>query len=172
MTTSDRPRAWNSTLPVRGEAMKRAPFKARPREVKVTGTLSPLRTRPQRAGRAESFPPDVAALIDARDPWCMHCGATENLQRHHRRIRGIGGDGRDHTHCACAGVRLCVLCHVPWAHLKRRESEAEGFVIPRSELEPWRRPLLIRTSPSSGLMAWHLCDGSRVYEMPEGALAA
>ena len=114
----------------------------------------------------------MAVLIDARDPWCIHCGSPRNLQRHHRRIRGHGGDSRPHTHCACDGVRLCILCHVPWAHRERREAEAEGVVIPRSELEPWRRPLMIHTAADSGFMAWPTCDGRYVTDMPEGALAA
>jgi hypothetical protein len=114
----------------------------------------------------------IAALIDARDPWCVHCGSPHDLQRHHRRIRGMGGDGRDHTHCPCNGVRICGRHHVPFAHLQRRESEAEGLVIPRGELLPWRVPLLVHTSEHGGFMAQHLCDGSRVTERPEGALEA
>jgi len=124
------------------------------------------------SGRRESFPPAVAALIDARDPWCVHCGSPRDLQRHHRRIRGYGGDGRDHTHCACNGVRLCILCHVPWAHLRRREAEAEGIVIPRAETDPWRRSLMVHTEADSGFTAWPTCDGRYVTEMPEGAMAA
>ena len=72
-------------------------------------TASPA-SAPRARSRAESFPPAVAALLAARDPWCVHCGSPYDLQNHHRRIRGIGGDSRPHTHCACNGVRLCILC--------------------------------------------------------------
>jgi hypothetical protein len=30
-------------------------------------------------------------LIEARDPYCYHCGETNDLQIHHRRNRGMGG---------------------------------------------------------------------------------
>lgn len=126
------------------------------------------KSAPRTRGRAESFPAVVAALLAARDPWCVHCGSPNDLQNHHRRIRGIGGDGRDHTHCACNGVRLCILCHVPWAHtVGRREAEAEGVIIPRSEPEPWRQPLMVHTAADSGMTVFLTCDGRYVTEPQE-----
>jgi hypothetical protein len=114
----------------------------------------------------------VAALIDARDQWCVKCGTPYNLHRHHRRIKGIGGDGRDHTDCACNGVRLC-LEHHEWAHSAkgRREAEAEGLIIPRSETAPWRRTLMVHTEADSGFTGYPTCDGGWVFEAPEGAAA-
>ena len=69
-------------------------------------------------------------------------------------------------------MRLCVLCHVPWAHLKRREAEAEGIVIPRAETDPWRHAFMVHTEAGSGFMAWPTYEGRLVNAMPEGALAA
>lgn len=124
------------------------------------------------SGRAETFPPEVAALLADRDPWCVHCGSPYDLQNHHRRIRGSGGDPRSHTHCACNGVRLCALCHVPWAHTEgRREAGAQGIVIPRSETAPWRRALMVHTAADSGFTGYPTCDGGWVLEAPAGAVA-
>lgn len=124
------------------------------------------------SGRAESFPRKVAALIDARDKWCVKCGSPRDLHRHHRRIKGIGGDGRDHTDCACNGVRLC-LEHHEWAHSAKGRllAEAEGLIIPRSEAAPWRRSLMVHTSADSGFTAYPTCDGGWVFETSEGAVA-
>jgi len=122
--------------------------------------------------RDESFPPDVAALIDARDPWCIHCGSPRDLQRHHRRIRGIGGDGRDHTHCACNGVRVCAAEHA-WIHDTaegRREAEAEGLIIPRSTLEPWTLAVLVHLEEDrGGQHKYPTCDGRWADDLSEVA---
>ena len=123
------------------------------------------------SGTGETFPPAVAALIDARDPWCVHCGSPDNLQRHHRRIKGHGGDPRPHTQCACNGVRLCLLCHVPWAHeAGRREAEAEGLIIPRSVLEPWTVSVLVHTA-DGGQTKYPSCTGEWLDYVPEAGAA-
>ena len=45
-------------------------------------------------------------MLQARDPWCYHCGATEDLVPHHRRNRGHGGskllDRADNLILVCA----------------------------------------------------------------------
>ena len=113
------------------------------------------------SGRRESFPPAVAALIDARDLWCIHCGSPRDLQRHHRRIKGMGGDPRPHTDCACVGVRICLTCH-DWAHSGkgRREAEAEGLIIPRSTVRPWTLSVLVHIEADiGGLLKYPSCDG-------------
>ena len=113
------------------------------------------------SGRRESFPPAVAALIDARDPWCIHCGSPRDLQRHHRRIKGIGGDPRPHTDCSCVGVRICLACH-DWAHSSkgRREAGAEGLIIPRSTVRPWTLGVLVHLEDDrGGLLKYPSCDG-------------
>ena len=126
------------------------------------------------SGRHESFSPAVAALIDARDPWCIHCGSPRDLQRHHRRIKGIGGDPRPHTDCSCVGVRICLTCH-DRAHSGkgRREAEAEGLIIPRSTVEPWTLSVLVHLEEDrGGLNLWPLCDGTWGYAPPAGLIAA
>jgi hypothetical protein len=122
------------------------------------------------SGRSKPFPPAVAALLDARDPWCVHCGSVDGLQRHHRRLKGIGGDGRDHTQCACNGVRLCWLCH-SWAHSGKGQGEAraEGLIIARATLEPFRESVLARLKGDvGGLNLWPQCDGTWAYGPPAG----
>jgi hypothetical protein len=157
--------SWSRTVPLLSPGLAGAEW--------VDGKSAAAKGTRTTSGRAESFPPAVAALLAARDPWCVHCGSPFNLQNHHRRLKGSGGDPRPHTHCACNGVRLCLLCHVPWAHTAgRREAGAEGIVIPRSETGPWRRPLMVHTAADSGFMAWPTCDGLYVTVKPEGALAA
>ena len=124
------------------------------------------------SGRRESFPRAVAALIDARDPWCVHCGSPRDLQRHHRRIKGQGGDPRPHTDCACNGVRICLACH-DWAHSGngRAEAEAEGLIIPRATTEPWTESVLVHT-PDGGMTRWAWCDGMyRDYPQPSEVAA-
>ena len=138
----------------------------------LSAKTAATRSTPTTSGRAESFPPLVAALIDIRDRWCVKCGSPSDLHRHHRRIKGIGGDSRPHTDCACNGILLC-LGHHEWAHSGkgRREAEAEGLIIPRSETAPWRHPLMVHTAAGSGFTGWPACDGRYLYEAPEGAVA-
>lgn len=124
-------------------------------------------------GRAGSFPAAVAALIDARDPWCVHCGSSDGLQRHHRRGKGHGGDPRPHTDCACNGVRLCWVCH-SWAHTSGRiKAEAEGLIIPRAAVLPFTLSFLFHAEEDgSGICVWPTCDGGWVFDDPAGAGAA
>ena len=113
------------------------------------------------SGRAHGFPPAVAALLDARDPWCIYCGSPRDLKRHHRRLKGIGGDGRDHTQCACNGVRLCADHHAR-AHsgIGQNEARDEGLIVPRSTLEPFRASVLVHLeADSGGLLKYPSCDG-------------
>lgn len=115
------------------------------------------------------FPPGVLALLAERDPWCVYCGSPYGLQNHHRRIRGIGGDGRDHAHCACNGVRLCAANHA-WIHdtaVGRNTAEAEGLIIPRSTLEPWTESVLVHLEDDrGGMRKYPTCDG-RWADEPE-----
>jgi len=132
----------------------------------------PLKSSP-RAGSgslARPFPPAVAALLDARDAWCVHCGSMDHLQRHHRRGKGIGGDPRPHTQCACNGIRLCWLCH-SWAHESgRAEAAEEGLIIPRITAAPCTVAVLVHTEQDGGdFRAWPACDGGWLFDAPDGA---
>jgi hypothetical protein len=125
------------------------------------------------SGRPHGFPPDVLALLDARDPWCVHCGLADGLQHHHRRLKGIGGDGRDHTQCACNGLRLCWLCH-SWAHSGngQREARAEGLIIPRVTLEPFTADVLVHLRGDvGGQRKFPTCDGQWLDCAPERGAA-
>jgi len=35
--------------------------------------------------------PSIRKQLEARDPWCWHCGEHNDLIIHHRRNRGMGG---------------------------------------------------------------------------------
>ena len=123
------------------------------------------------SGRPKGFPADVLALLDARDPWCIHCGSVDGLQHHHRRLKGIGGDGRDHTQCACNGVRLSWLCH-SWAHSGsgQREAKAEGLIISRFTLEPFAVDVLAHLRGDvGGQRKFPTCDGRWADEPEEMA---
>jgi len=163
MTLPRSPLRDPSSYKTLGSSPRTSPLRPRPASTPETGAArkgsSPSRPKP--------FPPAVAALLDARDPWCVHCGSPDGLQRHHRRLKGIGGDGRDHTQCACNGVRLCWLCHSRAHRDARGEAETEGLIIPRSTLEPWTVSVLVHLEEDrGGLDLWPLCDGTWGYAHP------
>ena len=138
------------------------------RRAREGSAQKPSATRTPVSGSRESFPPAIAALIDARDAWCIHCGTPRGLQRHHRRIKGFGGDPRPHTDCACNGVRICATCH-DWAHSGdgRREAEAEGLIIPRVTAAPWTLPVLVHLEEDAGgQRKFPSCDGRWLDYMP------
>jgi hypothetical protein len=138
---------------------------------RADGKSSARKAGSSTSSRAEPFPPAVAAQIDARDPWCVHCGSPDGLQRHHRRGKGVGGDPRACTQCACNGARLCWLCH-SWAHTEGRvEAEAEGLIISRATTQPRTESVLVHTSEDGGVRKWPLCDGTYADEQP-GSVAA
>jgi len=115
----------------------------------------------------------VAALLAERDPWCVYCGSPFNLQNHHRRLKGIGGDGRDHTQCACNGVRLCADHHA-WAHsgIGQNEARDEGLIIPRATTEPWTLSVLVHLEDDrGGMRKWPSCSGGWLDYMPESGAA-
>jgi hypothetical protein len=109
-----KPRSWNSTLPQRTSGLKRSSLERRtgltPRQLtgeescrKAARLLEAGRTPPERRPPKrppESFPRAVCRLVDRRETrlygirCCIHCGTSHGLHRHHRRIKGGGGDPR------------------------------------------------------------------------------
>jgi len=123
----------------------------------------------------EAFSPAVAALLDARDRWCVLCGTASGLHRHHRRIRGHGGDPRPHTDCACVGVRICWRDHarIHDTAAGRRLAQAEGLIIPRATVLPGTVSVLVHLeADAGGLQQWPSCDGRWLDHAPGGVSAA
>ncbi len=131
----------------------------------------------RRASGAHAIPRKVCRQVDKRDTWngtrcCVKagCGKPGLLHRHHRRIKGAGGDPRAHTDCACNIVTLCGEHH-EWAHRNRREAEAEGLIISAEVTEPGLHPVMVGTE-NSGVTAWPTCDGRWITEAPAARGAA
>ena len=127
----------------------------------------------------DTIPLKVRRLVDARDSvdgvrLCVCCGKPGAIHRHHRRIKGIGGDSRPHTDCCCAIVSLCQGCHF-WCHtIGRVFAEAEGFIIPGAEIFPGAISVLVHSEgDTSGQEAWSTCSGEWSDKAPgEGLVAA
>lgn len=124
------------------------------------------------SSRRESFPPRVCRLVDDRDTQldgrrrCLRCPATTRLQRHHRRIKGMGGDTRPCTDCPCNAVTLCQACHA-WAHANRAEAELLGLIVPASTAAPGLHPVTAQWNGAE-VIQFPTCDGRWI---PEGAAA-
>lgn len=129
----------------------------------------PKRSAPK---AARPFPPDVADALDERDERCQRCGSTEELERHHRRLKGIGGSRGRHTQCTCNGVRLCRSCH-RWAHGKDRpEAEAQGFIVSQSVDEPRSVSVMRFAAADGGATQFPTCDGQWVSTAAQARVAA
>lgn len=182
---NDRPRAWNSTLPVPESPLRRKHWlNSGPVDRAESTAPEPLRTRNLRAVAGGSgtggntIPDAVLKLVDDRDGhFCVRCGRyREVIEHHHRRIKGYGGDTREHAECPCCIVSLCPwwsesACH-PWAHANRVEAEAEGLIIPRAAEFPFLYSVLVHSQfDGSGHMAWPTCEGRWDANEPEGTIA-
>lgn len=82
-----------------------------------------------------AVPAKTRKLIEARDDHCFHCGATEELQIHHRRNRGIGGskllDTPDNLMRVCAPYNFGMESDVTVA----RQARAWNHKLPIWEKE-------------------------------------
>ena len=124
--------------------------------------------RKEAAAKPDTFSAAVCDLIDARDGddsgavlvrLCQCCGSTRNLHRHHRRGKDAGGSGnRPHTHCACNGVTLCLVCHGE-VHAHPEQSEAEGWIVSQSEDEPGSVGVMRFAAAEGGATQFASCDG-------------
>jgi hypothetical protein len=135
--------------------------------------------RKDTGSQQKPFPLPVRALLDARDislldmeRCCQMCAATENLERHHRRGKGMGGSqGRPHAQCACNGVVLCRRHH-RWVHRAgRREAEAEGFIVSQAEDFPGSVSVMRFAEAGGGASQFPSCDGRWLDEAEIGAAA-
>lgn len=136
-----------------------------------------------RPAAAHPFPAAVATLIDARDVdlltgerCCQSCGSTENLERHHRRLKGMGGsDDRAHAQCACNGLTLCRREHRGRNGVHRgirKLAEAMGFIVPQQVDEPGQVGVMRFAATEGGATQFATCDGRWVTEAPAGAHSA
>lgn len=124
--------------------------------------------KPRASVSGNTIPPKVCEQVDERDGrQCVKCGSRRNLHRHHRRLKGSGGDTGPHTDCACNIVTLCDACHY-WAHvLDRKSAEGEGLILPRSTREPWRHGVMVHSEADAGATKWPTCDGDYTDEPEE-----
>ena len=162
----------NAPMP-RGEGPKRKTRLAPVSPLKRGGALSRSRlqrngTPKPRGGRKDTIPPRVRKMVARRDEWsCARCGTMKDLEQHHRRIKGIGGDTRPHTECPCNIVVLCARCHF-WCHRAGRAvAEVQGLVVPRGTLLPGS----VHVKVCGEAVAWLTCDGKRALIPPEEAAA-
>jgi len=138
-----------------------------------TGRARPLATvtrLPAAATRA-AIPARVRAAVAARDnDLCVRCCSARDLQQHHRRIKGHGGDRRPHTDCPCNIITLCSFggCH-EWAHQAGRlRAVTEGLIVPSVTALPGLLPVTLY-GVSRGAVAWPSCDGTWETRCPDGA---
>lgn len=199
MTASDRPRAWNSTLPARaaglsrsrrlpsGEAssvplrastLTRQPWSRKVPAATESGAVAVLRTPPR---RRDTIPPKVRKAVNGRDQrWCLFHGGyfpDGGIHLHHRRLKQVGGTSAEHGDCCCAIVSVCWECHarIHDTASGRLEAEARGFIVPAATAEPWRFPVLVHgEAGGGGIKAWPTCEGGRdgwIFTDPNGVAA-
>lgn len=126
--------------------------------------------KPRVSVSGNTIPPKVCRQVDKRDGrLCVNCGSAQSVHRHHRRIKGQGGDTRPHTDCACNIVPLCAMCHF-WAHvLDVTAAKAKGLILPRATTEPWKHGVMVLSEAGNGATRWPLCDGEYADEPQEMA---
>ena len=167
---------------------RRTPLRAKTRIARVTPMVrTAIQKRredtckqvPRIRWRKDTIPPEVRCQVDVRDSvdgvrHCVLCGLSDvTLHRHHRRLKGIGGDRRACTDCACNIITLCSGCHY-WAHvIGRYDAEAEGFIVSGAEVSPGSISVLVHsTGDLSGSEAWPTCSGEWSDHAPGELVAA
>ena len=151
-------------------------FHVRKRRAVTVASMAAAVSKP--APHKDTIPPKVRRLVDTRDSvngvrLCVLCGHPGAIHRHHRRIKGIGGDSRPHTNCCCAIVSLCQGCHF-WCHtIGRVFAEAEGLIVSGAVLFPGSISVLVHSEGDlSGTEAWPTCSGEWSDKAPGERLAA
>lgn len=98
------------------------------------------------------IPPAQRLLVQGRDSLrCVRCLAScPTGHWHHRRGRAV----RDrHTHEACNGIWLCVVCHT-WVHANPLLARYAGLIVSRYVKDPSAVPV---TTPHA--LRWLDCVG-------------
>lgn len=179
--TDPRPRAWNSTLPVRSSGLPRTPFpqpsgpslrsRAWLRSAPKAGEVVALQPRRQRpATLAAAFSPQVRqAIRDRAVNACEACAVYLGPgagQIQHRVARGMGGSRNPVLGSAVNGVLLCGTpasgCHGR-AEAREREFHAQGFWLWQYE-DPAGVPIMLH----GGVMVWLAADGGYSTVPPQG----
>lgn len=187
MTTADRPRAWNSTLPVRSASLARAANGARhPAVATLDGTRIPVRqVRQRRKSRPQAgFSRAVKLAVRKRagkgiagDAECEACGCwlgPDGGDYQHRAARGSGG-------CRLAvinGPANCALMCRP-CHRKAEDRDphmamdAGGFWVKHGttpEYDP-RNVRIMLHGAGGGMTVWLTEAGGYSTAPPKGAAA-
>jgi len=106
---------------------------------------------------------EAAALLLARDSWCVHCGSTRGLRPWLRQEHG------EHQGCACGWVLLCPRCRDLAAAEPLGEAADEGLVISDTAIAPYLVAVLVHLEGDrGGLRLWPQCDGTWAYGPPAG----
>lgn len=124
--------------------------------------------------RPDPFPPVVAALIDKRDEGlCQRCGRGGRLERHHRRLKSMGGSkARAHTQCACNGLSLCRRCHSEVHERPGAAVRPGGYIVMQSVARPGSMQVLRHLGVGAFDEQvfdpqWATCDGRWVHSPAE-----
>ena len=102
---------------------------------------------------ATPIPTRSRQVVLERDKRCVRCGASGQVQWHHRRSRRVIDE---HVHCACNGVLLCPACH-SYVHATPADARARGLIVSSFIDEP-------HTIPVKTYRGWetHDCVGQRM----------
>jgi len=155
---SDRPRAWNSTLPVSAKPMGRGKGLAQGKSAATRRDTGPSRK--------------VRLLVLARDGYrCVCCGRSVIGQRYslqHRKRRSQGGDNSPSNLITVLGTGT-TGCHERIDSRRDPHDEAKGYTV-RSNLDPAGVPVMVFSEHGSGASVF-LGDDGRYHDGPQEVAA-
>lgn len=189
--TADRPRAWNSTLPVRRNGLARTPFPVplaeegtprfssltrngglgNPRLAVVVNDGAAVLAPAQWQRRRETVPREVRRLVLERDGYaCVCCGRSIIGHRYslgHRLRASQGGKAVPSNLLVFLGWGG-EACHGRIDSRRDAHDEAKGYTV-RSWQDPALIPVMVFSEHGSGITAWLTDEGTYRYDPPEGA---